>query len=396
MKKSLFFAILLLVSLFIPWACSDNNNNPTKPPNAIGGATNTPTPLSGSTPAGTPLPITLTPTPTFVNNYGTSASPNGMYYDGLGNLQVMEGVPGVTNWATYNVNAGTGTLTRIGLGNLIAVGVPTPNATPGPWVAPVTNVLQLPQGFAYTPVGNGGAGWYGILDSSPSGSAIFYEGNNWPTFGFDVPNYTVGYASITFSSPRAVVGDLLTENFYIADTGNGYVDEMGGASFANGGLVDINWPHRWNGSTSNFQFKKPVVLAIDANDNLFVGDQGYNPSVVEEYAQQGTYLEGQWVLTAGCSIVGLAVDSLTPEDIYVSDAANGGQVEEYQITGYNTVSLVRTWNIPVNTISLNGYHEYNPFSPSCIALIQAGLAAVPPTQIVVGDVNNNLIDVFGP
>lgn len=414
MKKSLFLA-MLLVSLILPWACSDNNNNPTKPPAAAvgsggsGGGSGAPT--ATIPPVNTPFGSgTLTPTPTFVNNYGTSSSPNGMYYDGNGNLLVMEGVPGITNWTGYAVNPVSGVLVGGGVGNGIAVGVPTPGVVP-PWVAPVTNILQLPQGIAFNTNGTGdfcpGAPlhWWAILDSSPSGSATLYEGGNYPNAGFVCPSLTAGYAGVTYSSPRAIVSDTTQPYFYVADTGNGYVDVMGLGDWSNGGHVDIGWPHRWNGSASNYTFKKPVALAIDAYDNLFVGDAGYTPSVVEEYSQEGTYLGGQWTLTPGCVINGLAVDSLantTGEDLYVSDTANGGQVEEYQITGPRTLVLVRTWGVTPGTPLGNLYHEYLPFVPSCIALIQAftNTAIVgpfpPPTQIIVGDANNNLLLEFGP
>jgi hypothetical protein len=188
--------------------------------------------------------------------------------------------------------------------------------------------------------------------------------------------------------------------FYVADTGNGFVDMMGRGNWQNGGWINIGWIHRWDGSSSNFAFKKPVALAIDAHDNLFVGDSGYPNSEVTEYSNQGTYFAGEWTLTPGCVINGLAVDSLSPENFYVSDiqgaSTTGGAIEEYQITSFNTVTLVRKWSITTGTAGGSGYHQYLPFDPSCIALIQVGLGAVAPTQIVVGDQNNSLIDVFGP
>ncbi len=431
MKQSLFI-VLILVSLVLPLACSDNNNNPTKPPVSSGSGGTQPAPtISGG---GITLSGVLTPTPTFINNYGASTSPNGIYYDGTSNvIYVMEGSPGITLFPSYSINTANGVLSippygppSAGFGgNELATGcppvppgVPGPQTpTPVPWSAPSTIIAQLPMGVAFTKGGGGGGlfpkGWWGILDSSPGGSAVLYEGgwlnNYYCSTGFVCPSWNTGYDAYAYKSPRALVADS-QGNFFVADTGNDYVDEMGPGGWQNGGVPATAWEHRWNGSTAKFPFRQPVALAIDAYDNLFVGDSGYTPSVVAEYANGGTYLVGQWVLTTGCVINGLAVDSLNPngffvdgnanypgEDIYVSDTANGGQVEEYQITGNYTASEVRTWGVPVGSVSPNGYHEYLPFMPSCIALIQVpGTPPGAPTQIVVGDQDNNLIQVFGP
>jgi hypothetical protein len=278
--------------------------------------------------------------------------------------------------------------------DLFVTGYPTPEPFfPTPTIPPwqgTTIVTTLPQGFAYTP------GHFSMLDSSPSGGATLWMGCNGFLADFLVngesqfPGYTSGYGApggYAFSSPRAIVGDF-NGLIYVADTGGGYIDGFfpvcPSAPPPGPGLY-----HRWNGSASNYTFKKPVALACDVNSNVYIGDAGYTPSVVEEYSAGGTTLIGQWKLIPNCLLNGLAVDSLG--DFYVSDLNNGGQVEEYQIVSSTSVGLVRSWGVPVGSP-----HEFLPFAPSGIALIQPYQTAVPPTNIIVGDTNNDLLQVFGP
>lgn len=114
--KKILLLFVLFISLVFPWACSDNKSPSTPSGPVVGNGTTTPngtvTPITptytGTIPTAT---FTFTPTPTgvagaptntptstwtwiatpqFQHNYGTSAAPNGMYYDGAGNLYIAE------------------------------------------------------------------------------------------------------------------------------------------------------------------------------------------------------------------------------------------------------------------------------------------------------------------
>lgn len=421
MKNFLMLGIICL-GILIPLACADNNNNPTKPKAPLTGGTvtvtgtvtvsiftttNTPTPtgtvftatptITGTvfTPTNTTTPV-LSPTPPYDFDTGTSAEPNGMYYDKNGKvLYVTTGEYRVNGDVTmfeaysvigYNLSGGV-------QGNTYVIGYPTPGADP-PWQG-TTLVATYPQGFAYTPW-NGGH--YAMLDSSAAGSATLFEGCNGfllgqvPVGDSQFPTYTaVGYGGSPFIAPRAVAGDS-QGNFYVADTGNGYIDEFD-SYCRTGPPPNPDWEHRWNGISSGTPFIKPVAVVVDDFDNVYVGDSGYTPSIVQEYSSGGTTILGSWKLQPNCIINGLAVDSLG--DFYVSDiygaaTTAGGNVEEYHINSFNSATLVREWGDP------HGVHEFQPFYPSCIALVQPSGVPVVPSFIIVGDTNNDLLNVFGP
>jgi hypothetical protein len=290
-----------------------------------------------------------------------------MYYDtSTGLLHVATGeyrvLGDVTEFEEYTISGGM--LSGGTVGNEYTTGYPTPEppvGTPTVVYNPVTLVATYPQGFAKTSAGP----FYALLDSNQSGSATLFEG----CLGFDgvpygytqYPSYTsIGYGGSPLNAPRAVAGDGLG-NFYVADTGNGYIDEFG--SFcATAPPPNPAWEHRWNGSGPTTLFKSPVAVVCDPSNNVYVGDNGYPNSLVQEYASGGTTLIGSWTLTTNCKLNGLAVDSVN-SNIYVSDTANGGQVEVYHVTPPTTAVLVREWGDP------HSAHEFQAFMPSCIALI---------------------------
>ena len=382
-------AFILFSGLILPWACNENRTATTP------GTVNTPTPSASA----------LSPTPTFVGNYGTSAAPNGMYYDiASSTLYVATGEirtgGDITMFEKFAVVGGT--LIGGTDDNHYIYGFPTPEPPPPtptipPWTG-TTIVATLPQAFALS----AGPVW-GMLDSSPTGAATFWEGCN----GFDIglvppsqseyPTHTdAGFGGVSLASPRAAVGDTFG-NFYVTDTGHGYIDEFA-AVCSSGPSPNPSWEHRWNGSASSFLFKRPVALACDVGsanvtvrNSVFVGDAGYTPSVVEQYTSGGTTLLGAWQLQPGCIINGMAFDNLG--NVFVSDIGTG-QIEDYQINPYpttptSTLTLVRAWGDP------HGSHEFLPFLPSCIALIQT-TATTAPSFIIVGDTNNDMLQVFGP
>jgi hypothetical protein len=378
--KKLLVLLILLSGFVIPLACSDNNNNPTKAAGpGLTGAASTPTPVSG--PAGTPTstPI-LGPPPTFQHNYGTTGAPTGLVISGT-NLTVSEfeikntgPVPMVENFAV----GGAGTLSLSGGSNLLLQGFPTPNSTPA-WI-PQTVVLNGPQGFT-NPGGFGGQA--SILDAQSNGTAILYYGSSaylgWGApynYGFIYePFQTSSYSGAPFNSPKSLTIDNIG-NSYVADTGNGSVDEFSGT-----------FPlHRWFGTAGvtfgsfvSYKFKSPYAVTTDTASppNVWVGDTGYSPSVIEEYASGGTTIIAAWPALPGCVVHGLAVNPGTG-NVYVADSGNN-LVEVYTPTGV----LVTEWGDPGPAA-----HEATPFSPSCI-----GFSG---TYVFVGDAGtgNDYIDVF--
>lgn len=406
MKKFLLIvSIFVLPVLFVQLvSCS---KTPTSPIITVGGSSNTSTftPVpSGptNTPTQTLVPgaptytptlsptITptfgLTPTPVYENNYGTVAAPNGFYY-AAGVLWVAEGeikVGGdVSAYIGYTL-AGNA-LSSFGGSNEVVTGFPTPQATPA-WAGGTTIILAIPQGIAYTPA-NGG--YFALLDSPPSGSASMYEGctgfniNSIPLGSSQYTNYGVGYEGSPFNAPKALASDSIGD-FYIADTGNGYVEQFGEVC-SSGPPPALNEIHRWYGYTPNGTFKQPYAVACDSSNNVYVGDAGYNPSIIEEFKSDGTTIQNGYPFNtvAGCVVHGLALDSsVSPANIYVADAGND-LIEEYSGGAVAPVgTLLREWGDP------HGPHEIAPFIPSCIAITG--------TNIIVGDVGNDELQVFGP
>ncbi len=441
--KKVLLVFILLSGLIIPLACSDNNSAPTKPsaPSA-GGSTNTPTgtvststtptgtiPTSTSTPTFTPtgaispsatFTITWTPafTPAYDNNYGTSAGANGMYYDGttvyVAEAESKAGI--IVNALEQFTNSGGGVLVYNFTGNIIVKGQATPCiAYTG--VTQTTSLVNYPMGLAVSSPGGlvgGLPGMVEILDASSSGGATLYAENNYflcPTASDGGPfsYFTPGFGGASFNNPKCLTADTFG-HFYVADTGNGYVDEFDGGGTTT--YYDVLggsplWLHRWNGSGGGFgaagvQFKVPNSLACDTFGNVYVGDSGpygsggVTTSMVQIYSSGGTSILGSFTLIPGCVVNGLTVDNTG--DFYVSDT-NNGEVEQYQIisatgvtpapwpppsgTVYTQVGLRRAWGDP------HSYHEFVPYVPSCLQFIGGG-------YIVVGDTGNDFLNVFGP
>ncbi|HJT25223.1 MAG TPA: hypothetical protein VJ873_11655 [bacterium] len=220
-------------------------------------------------------------------------------------------------------------------------------------------------------------------------------------------NLTEGFEDAPFNNPKCLTADTFG-NFYVTDTGNGYVDEFDGGGALCQPLCSPGWVHRWNGPgtgySTNMTFKAPNSLATDNAGNVYVGDPGpytnggVNTSMVQVYTSGGTSLIGAFFLIPGCVVNGLAVDSAG--DFFVSDT-NNGEVEEYQAlynngtpwaccgvpapagTVLTQAGLVRTWGDPHSS------HELLPYVPACIQFL-------PGNYVVVGDTGNDLLNVFGP
>jgi sugar lactone lactonase YvrE len=394
MKKILVPFLIFLGFILSLASCSNNNNTPTRP---FLGASGNSTPTSGG------FTVSASPTPVFVANYGTAAAPNGIINFPCCNTDrifIATGeykTGGIVN-GLESFTVGTSTIVNYNT-NWLVMGIPTPGI-PSPGWAGTTVVLNVPQAYVYTPAPagsdpyysdplTGNNGWFGILDTTPGGPATLYGGNWFSDAGGTYRVYqkiTTGFDAVAFNSPRALVVDSTNGDFYVADTGNGYIDQFAPPESWTPAFPPQAWLHRWNGASSNFPIKQPVALAADTAtpNNIYVADAGYNPSVVSEFSSGGTTLLGSWSLLTGCVANGLAVDNAG--DFYVSDTAFQ-QVEEYHILTPTTLSLLRVISDP------HSAHEFLPFNPSAIALI--GLPGVL-TNIVVGDTNNDLIQIFGP
>ncbi len=393
--KKLLVLLILLLGLIVPLACSDNNSNKGTGPTLPGGsgsgggsASATPTSIIVSTPGTTtPIPTMAINTPTFLHNYVTTAAPNAMVNVG-GNITVVEGETkdggDATAFGSYTVGGG-GSLTGGYNGNAVVIGIPTPGLPPPGW-AGVTLAITMPLGVAYSSY----TGTYDILDTVPgSSAATFYEENpnGWPGV---YTNYTSSYESIVLNSPKGLAADQLG-NHYVSDTTNGYIDVFGPPCGC-GPPVGPPVYHRWNGSSSKFPFVQPYALFCDSNNNLWVTDTGYKPSVVEEFQPIGPLGDGGATFIGSfsgypnCVAVAVAVDQsascngVAGPCVYVADSGNK-QVEEYTSTGV----LLRYWTIPTSM------HEFQNFSPASIALI-----GNPVSNIIVGDVGNDELQVFGP
>lgn len=390
--KKLVFCLILLSTIIIPLACGNSNNSPSGP--IGGGPTSTPTktPTSGG-PTNTPTPggptntPTLTPTitptfaivaPAFDGNYGTSSGPNGMYYDLVaGNLYVAENDSVHPNPEVETFSNAGGVLSLSNFSNFVVLFI---NGG-----GPTTVLLVGPQGFADTTIASGQNGcpsagnYYAILDVSPSsGGATFYSG----TGPFSESATVSSWGTQLLSNPKSLTADT-AGNFYIADSNNGFVGTWDACSGPSQFPLHRWWNYYDAALGASVSFIKPVALACDANENIFVGDAGVPNSQIIEFTSGGTTVVANGIFNgvSGCVIQGMAVQTVGANDfVYVSDAFNH-QIEEFAIVA-GAWSLQRSWKLPI------GSSEYNAFSPTCISLTGA--------NIIVGDLTNQQLVVFGP
>lgn len=415
--KKILALLILLMGLVFPWACSDNHS-PSTPSAPTLGTGSTPTgSITPGTYTSTPTLVvganTFTPTPTFAipvpayqNNYSLSAAPRGMVIDG-GILTVAESElkpAGLVTELEEFTGAGTAVL-NIGappnISNLILTGCPplqTPGATPVPFI-PIVTALNQVQGYV-NPGGQNGAGaWTAILDLNSSGGATLYAGYiaDWsstypPMNNGYVPFTTVDYGGVPFKNPQAMCDDgagtsPTSGHMYIADTGNGTVDELDPYEGVCP-LVPLPF-HRWYGAagvavggtgavfkSAAVSFRSPTAVTCDTSGNVWVGDQGYSPSYIQEFTSGATTILESWQGVAGCVVSGLAVNSGTG-NVYVADSGNK-LVEVYSPTG----TLLAEVGDPGPL-----YHTLGgAYVPSCIGF-SGGF-------VYVGDTGNDQIDVF--
>jgi hypothetical protein len=403
--KKLALCLILLLAIMIPLACGNQNNSPNGPiggggatatftssptkTNTPGGPTSTPTPLPAGANTPTFTPTFSVPIPVYEHTYGTASSPNGMVISAnAASVTVMTlaeyQLGGVEGVEYFYLGAG-GVTTNIagnfpGESGAILQGIPTPALTP-PW-EPTTVTLNGPQGFAYPNIGFGSA-YATILDLQSGGGALLYEGNanmagwnNPYNFGFLYePQTTNGYGGTPFKNPKGLTADLIGD-IYVADTGNGQVDEFNGQTPAganggtnngiyqlhfikgNGGITFINNTAPANPTTFvSVPFISPYAVAVDPSNNLWVGDTGYSPSVVEAYSTQGgVSILAAWPTVSGCVVHGITVSPIVPNNVYVSDSGNN------QIEIYNQLGTL----LGVITDPHSSYEGGAFFAPSCV------------------------------
>ncbi len=398
---------LLFSAVVIPLACGNQNNIPTvitasatKTFTATSTGTvftNTPTktPTGAATATPSPTPALAIPTPQ--HNYGTTASPNGMVISGslitLAEYDSTDG-PMVEGFQVDVANNGTADYPAT-LTNIAYQSFPTPGMTPA-W-APSTMLFKGPQGFI-NPGGN--TGYSAVLDTNGSAATLYYGSSTFPApvnsynawsgasynLGFAWEPYTASGFNIVggFNSPKGLSADT-AGYFYVADTGNGVVDQFDGA-FPSG----IYPLHSWSGNSgysfpnvggipfTSVNFNKPYAVACDSNSpaTVYVADNGYNPPVVEWFSSGGTTITGGFTTVSGGSIHGLAVGPAPNYYVYVADSGNS-QVEVYSQTG----------NLLLTITDPHSAWEAQPFSPSCIGFDANG-------YIWIGDSLNRQIVSF--
>jgi len=438
--KKIFVCLIFLAAIIIPLACGNQNNAPTGPIGGGSAATSTPTKTNTpggptSTPTNTPTVngSTATPTPTFAvntpvyeNTYATFASPNGVVISG--NLMTLaereDNGSGYFGFEEFVLGNNGVTLNSIPIGGAqLLQGIPTPATTP-PWV-PVTVNLVGPQGFV-NPGGNGppaggtspfasnlpstGRSAYAAVLDSTGGAATLYEGNDyeagWPNpYGYTSsyePIEVNGYGAIAFNNPKALTADG-NGNLYVTDTGNGLLEEFWGLAgpipggfglhktAGNAGITFVN--NTVPASPTTFvsvTFKSPYGVFCDINNNVWVTDTGYSPSVVQEYSFSGAVtILAAWPTVAGCKATGIAVappgavnmsGQSIAGDVYVADSGNN------VVEIYNPAGTL----LSVLTDPHSAYEGGQPFAPSCIGFN----AASSTYDLWVADTNNDYVISF--
>jgi len=376
---------------------------------------------------------TVTSTPTFViaapvfeHNYGTTGAVNGMVITGaLMTLAESQTSPQVGVVESFAISpGGTANTAFPGVQNAILQGFPPQNPAPTPafnpllpWT-PLIVGLNGPQGYV-NPGGNGG--YSAILDNQPNGGAILYYGNS-STAGWNAAFYNLGWDYEPFNvggynffdvnppgptgdasapggdgfwGPKSMTADL-TGNIYIADTGNGRIMQFTGTAPL----------HLWTGNAGNtfangftsVTFKSPYAVALDnaVVPNVWVGDNGYSPAVVQSFSSGGTTITGGFTLPPGCVVHGIAVAPVGATNtgaqniggyIYVADAGNN-QVEIFAPGPVPPLGTLVSILTSPHSVSEGGA----AFSPSCI-----GFFINPPATLAdlwVADTTNAFIESF--
>src|SRR5580704_7230022 len=126
-----------------------------------------------------------------------------------------------------------------------------------------------------------------------------------------------------FSSPEGVAIDA-NGNIFVADNGHNAVKEI----LAAGGYTTIN--------TLGSGFSSPFGVAIDASGNVFVADTGNN--AVKESLAAGGYITVNTLGSGFLSPTGMAVDA--SGNVFVADNGNNAVKEILAAGGYTTVNTL--------------------------------------------------------
>jgi hypothetical protein len=274
------------------------------------------------------------------------------------------------------------------LTNIVFQGFPTPNSTP-PY-APTTVGLAGPQGFA-NPGGN--TGYATILDTNGTSATLYWGSSSSPASGSGYNGWTdYGYGylwepySVTgfnivggFNSPKGLSADN-SHYTYVADTGNGRVEQFDGIAPLHAWAGNVwTFPNVGGVACTSVTFKTPYAVACDSSTpaTVYVGDNGYNPAIIEWFASGGTTITGAIYTVPGSVIHGIAIGPAPNYYIYVADAGNG-QVEVYSQVGNLLATIVDPHS---------SFEAYGSFAPNAIAFDANG-------YIWVGDANNRCIVSF--
>jgi len=197
-------------------------------------------------------------------------------------------------------------------------------------------------------------------------------------------------AAASFNQPRGITVDA-SGNVYVADTKNntirmvtqaGVVTTIAGSPVVSG-LI--------NGTGAVARFNAPSAIAIDLNGNIYVADAGNNlireisPSgIVSTFAGNGTIgaVNGPGVTASFNKPLSLAVDQ--NNNVYVADA---GDDLIRKITPSGVVSTIAGSGIPGSANGQGAAASFN--NPSGISVDVVG-------NIYVADAGNNLIRKITP
>lgn len=281
----------------LPFACS----TPT-PTSSTGNSghyyetpTFTPTNLNGWT--STPTP-TFQPTPAYVGTFTVNA-PNGIAY---------------ANSAIYVAQGDGAAVSQVEVFNA------TNNSLTWTWTNSGGTNFKWPNGIAV----NSAATTAYVLDAGDSSNN--YSGVVYALAPAATPTPITSwttYGGTTLSEPGGIALDS-AGNVYVADSGNGLLEEFGsaGATIAS-----------WSGSDVY-----PTAVALDSSNNVYLAD-GNNDQVIVLSPNGSSFTEAaHWYLPfisysqddGGLDYYGIAVDS--SQNVYVADYYNS-QVEVYTHTG---------------------------------------------------------------
>ncbi len=289
--------LLMILGSMLPFAC--NTPTPTSSTNNSGHhfatPTFTPTNLNGWT--STPTP-TFQPMPAYVGTFSANA-PNGIAY---------------ANSAIYVAQGDGAAVSQVEVFNS------TTNSLTWTWTNSGGINFKWPNGVAV----NSAATTAYVLDAGDSSNN--YNGVVYALAPAATPTPLTSwttYGSTSLNEPGGIALDT-AGNVYVADTGNGLLEEFGSA-----GTTIASWS---NGSAY------PIAVTVDSSNNVYLADGNNDQVIVLSPNGSSFTVASQWNLPpvyysqdgGGLDYYGIAVDA--SKNVYVADYYNS-QVEVYTHTG---------------------------------------------------------------